>query len=214
MNKYYIGIDLGGTFIKGGIVDDLGNIIVFSNEDPIFIDAGNGKYTRRTFSEDRYKIWSMSSDYHNCATFNGIPQKEGKQYRSANEQYDEESGKLTLDLTYAYPEECDIKRYVRSAVLENGEITIEDDVELDNEGEVMFSFLVNKAPEAVTDTTFTLYGRTVTFDPSLEYKIEELDCTDEEVARLPSTWETDAMRRITLTAKAPVKTKKFVITVR
>lgn len=25
--KYYVGIDLGGTFIKGGIVDDLGNIL-------------------------------------------------------------------------------------------------------------------------------------------------------------------------------------------
>lgn len=28
IRKYYIGIDLGGTFIKGGIVDDLGNIII------------------------------------------------------------------------------------------------------------------------------------------------------------------------------------------
>lgn len=28
VRKYYIGIDLGGTFIKGGIVDDLGNIII------------------------------------------------------------------------------------------------------------------------------------------------------------------------------------------
>lgn len=28
MRKYYIGIDLGGTFIKGGIVDDLGNILI------------------------------------------------------------------------------------------------------------------------------------------------------------------------------------------
>ena len=28
IRKYYIGIDLGGTFIKGGIVDDLGNILV------------------------------------------------------------------------------------------------------------------------------------------------------------------------------------------
>ena len=27
IRKYYVGIDLGGTFIKGGIVDDLGNII-------------------------------------------------------------------------------------------------------------------------------------------------------------------------------------------
>ena len=28
IRKYYIGIDLGGTFIKGGIVDDVGNILV------------------------------------------------------------------------------------------------------------------------------------------------------------------------------------------
>ena len=28
VRKYYVGIDLGGTFIKGGIVDDLGNIIL------------------------------------------------------------------------------------------------------------------------------------------------------------------------------------------
>ena len=28
VRKYYVGIDLGGTFIKGGIVDDLGNIII------------------------------------------------------------------------------------------------------------------------------------------------------------------------------------------
>ena len=28
VRKYYVGIDLGGTFIKGGIVDDLGNLIV------------------------------------------------------------------------------------------------------------------------------------------------------------------------------------------
>ncbi len=27
VRKYYVGIDLGGTFIKGGIIDDLGNII-------------------------------------------------------------------------------------------------------------------------------------------------------------------------------------------
>ena len=28
MKKYYVGIDLGGTFIKGGIVDGEGNILV------------------------------------------------------------------------------------------------------------------------------------------------------------------------------------------
>ena len=37
--KYYVGIDLGGTFIKGGIVDDLGNILV-SDKIPTESDKG------------------------------------------------------------------------------------------------------------------------------------------------------------------------------
>ena len=39
VRKYYVGIDLGGTFIKGGIVDDLGNIIV-SDKVPTEVEGG------------------------------------------------------------------------------------------------------------------------------------------------------------------------------
>ncbi len=42
MNKYYIGIDLGGTFIKGGIVDQNGNIVII-DKTPTEVDAGNLK---------------------------------------------------------------------------------------------------------------------------------------------------------------------------
>ena len=39
VRKYYVGIDLGGTFIKGGIVDDLGNI-VYQEKTPTESDGG------------------------------------------------------------------------------------------------------------------------------------------------------------------------------
>ena len=39
IRKYYVGIDLGGTFIKGGIVDDLGNII-YSTKVPTESEKG------------------------------------------------------------------------------------------------------------------------------------------------------------------------------
>ena len=39
VRKYYVGIDLGGTFIKGGIVDDLGNI-VYQDKTPTESDGG------------------------------------------------------------------------------------------------------------------------------------------------------------------------------
>lgn len=39
VRKYYVGIDLGGTFIKGGIVDDLGNII-YADKTPTESESG------------------------------------------------------------------------------------------------------------------------------------------------------------------------------
>ena len=42
MSKYYIGIDLGGTFIKGGIVDENGNLIIL-DKTPTDVDGGNLK---------------------------------------------------------------------------------------------------------------------------------------------------------------------------
>jgi hypothetical protein len=204
----------GGHNAESHNHNDLGNVIVFADGNPMFIDAGSGKYTRRTFSSERYTIWAMSSDYHNCATFNGIVQKPGRQYCSSDEIYDENSGKLTLNLTKAYPAECDIESYYRSAVLENGEIVIEDDVALKNNGSVMFTYLVNKAPEEVGEGYFVLYGRKVTFDPSLEYKLEEIDSSWPEVAGIHRSWETDVMRRIMLTSKEPVKAKKYVMSIK
>lgn len=42
VRKYYVGIDLGGTFIKGGIVDDLGHIIV-EGKTPTESEKGAGR---------------------------------------------------------------------------------------------------------------------------------------------------------------------------
>ena len=40
--KYYVGIDLGGTFIKGGIVDETGDI-VYSDKVPTESDQGGDR---------------------------------------------------------------------------------------------------------------------------------------------------------------------------
>ena len=203
----------GGHNAESHNHNDLGNVIVFADGNPMFVDAGSGIYTKRTFSAERYTIWSTASDYHNCAIFNGIPQKEGRNYYSSTVAYDETTGKLTLDLTAAYPIESDIEKYTRSAVLENGVVTVEDDVTLKNEGTVAFTFLVTQVPESVTENCFTLCGRTVTFDSSLEYNLEELTCDWQEVSNIPSNWETDVMRRIVLTSKDRTKGKRYIITV-
>ena len=194
--------------------NDVGNVIVFSDDKPIFIDAGSGSYTRRTFSGERYTIWAMCSDYHNCATFNDVTQKPGRQACSSDTVYDSESGKMTLNLATAYPAEANIDTYTRSAELADSVITIVDDVALKDDGKVMFSYIVRVKPENVTDSSFEIEGRTVSFDPSLEYAIEELDKTWPEVAGIPRGWDAEVLCRITLTSKEPVKAKKYVMTVK
>ena len=49
VRKYYIGIDLGGTFIKGGIVDDQGNILV-SDKIPTEREFGGERVTANIVS--------------------------------------------------------------------------------------------------------------------------------------------------------------------
>ena len=204
----------GGHNAESHNHNDVGNIIVFSDDKPLFIDAGSGRYTRRTFSGERYTIWAMCSDYHNCATFNGVTQKAGSQARSTDTVYDPETGKMTLNLATAYPAEANIASYTRSAELADSVITIVDDVALNDEGKVMFSYLVRVKPEEVGEGYFIIEGRKVSYDPNLEYEIEELDKTWPEVAGIPGGWDAEVLCRIKLTDKEPVKAKKYVMTVK
>jgi len=192
--------------------NDLGNIVVYSDDQPIFVDAGTGEYTKRYFGKDRYTVWNTCSDYHNCATFNGVAQQNSKEYCTEDVVYDNDSGKLSMSLQKAYPAEAGLVGYRRSAVLTD-RITITDEVEFKEPGSVMFSFITVQKPECVTVDSFTIGGRTVRFDPSLEYKLEQLDCTMEEAAPIPTYWGVDALYRITLTTKEKVTKKTFVTTV-
>lgn len=203
----------GGNNNESHNHNDVGNLIVFSDGKPVFIDAGSGTYTRKTFSRERYSIWAMRSEYHNVATFNGVTQTAGAQARATDPVYDSETGKLTLNLKTAYPEQAGIDSYTRSAVLQGGLITVEDDVKLLAPGEVMFSLITTVLPEDVTDSSFTVNGATVRFDPSLRYAVEALDKTEPEVERIPKSWDTDVLYRVTLTSAEKTAGKKYVMTV-
>ena len=77
----------GGLFVafKGGNNgeshnhNDLGTFEIFADGKPLFIDCGVGEYTSKTFSNERYDIWTMQSQYHNCPQVNGVNQKDCKE---------------------------------------------------------------------------------------------------------------------------------------
>ncbi|WP_051688578.1 heparinase II/III domain-containing protein [Butyrivibrio sp. AE2032] len=49
--------------------NDVGSFTIYKNGKPLIIDLGVGTYTKQTFSEKRYELWTMQSQFHNVPTF-------------------------------------------------------------------------------------------------------------------------------------------------
>lgn len=49
--------------------NDVGSFTVYKKGKPFIIDLGVGTYTRKTFSDKRYELWTMQSQFHNLPTF-------------------------------------------------------------------------------------------------------------------------------------------------
>ena len=69
-------------------------------------DVGSGAYTARTFSKDRYTLWFNTSPYHNLPTIGGREQGTGGNFAARDVRY--QDGKLSLNITGAYPAEAGI----------------------------------------------------------------------------------------------------------
>ena len=44
-------------------------------------------YTAKTFSPQRYEIWTMQSAFHNCPTIDGVMQSAGRQFAASDVAY-------------------------------------------------------------------------------------------------------------------------------
>lgn len=131
--------DKTGLFLatKGGYNNeshnhnDIGTFSLYMNSMPIIIDAGVGTYTRQTFSNERYSIWTMQSNYHNVPMINGIPQEFGSQYKARNTSFNPKNSTFSVDIAKSYPEAAQVNKWVRSYQLKNGTLTINDSFDLE-----------------------------------------------------------------------------------
>lgn len=119
---------------KGGYNDeshnhnDAGCFSLWINTTPVMIDAGVGTYTRQTFSNERYTIWTMQSNYHNLPMINGVPQKYGRKYKATDVKASKNS--FSANIATAYPEEAEVKEWIRSYQMKANELVIKDLFEL------------------------------------------------------------------------------------
>ena len=106
--------------------NDVGNFVIFADGSPAIIDIGVETYTAKTFSPQRYDIWTMQSAYHNLPTINGVMQKDGAKYKATDLNYSSSDAfaQLSMNIAAAYPEEAKVKSWNRTLRL-NRNVNIE-----------------------------------------------------------------------------------------
>ena len=110
----------GGHNAESHNHNDVGNFIVYADGRPLLIDIGVENYTAKTFSSNRYDIWTMQSQYHNLPTINGVQQAAGREYHAQNPQFSSTASKVSfsLDIAGAYPANAKVRSWNRRITLD------------------------------------------------------------------------------------------------
>lgn len=207
----------GGHNAQSHNHNDVGNVLVFADGQPVFVDAGAPTYTAQTFSAKRYDHWAFQSGFHNLPTINGVMQGTGRQYAASGVQsaVTDAAAQLELDLAPAYPATAKVKSWRRTVRLNRGRnVEMTEAFELTEvSGDTTLNFLTPL--EADTSQTGRITLRTASATPSsqrpvrarLEYDTAKLSPAVERIelsdARLAKSWGTH-LNRLVLRAKSPV----------
>lgn len=207
---------------KGGHNDeshnhnDTGTFNLYINNTPVFMDIGVETYTGKTFSKDRYTIWTMQSDYHNLPQINGQQQRHGRSYKASEVKANPGKKTFSLDIAGAYPAEAGVKQWQRTYRLASHALYIEDDFQLDN-------------PTISNEQHFIVWGKTeiahagiIRIDGNgeaaeLSYNPSQLNATTETLEvkdpRLTRVWGNE-LTRIILKASTPEARGTYKITIK
>jgi Heparinase II/III-like protein len=199
---------------------DSGSFIVFHDGKPVFIDVGVEAYTAKTFSADRFSIWTMQSAFHNLPTINSVMQRGSDDtYRASEVHFDSTDAYtgLSMDLETAYPLEAGIRHWRRDIRLERvaHRITLTEDFELQKKVPVQLSFMTPRVPSERSKGTIVLSAPdNAAKEVSLRYDTSLADCKVEKIvlkdAGLRDSWG-DNIYRVLLTSREPADAGKWVM---
>ena len=171
--------------------NDTGSITVYKDGRPFLIDIGVESYTQKTFSPQRYEIWTMQSAWHNLPTFDGVQQLPGAEYTAREVCTDKNS--ITGELAGAYPPIPGLTTYHRSVSVSEQGVTLRD--ETDYPGTVELTLLTEQQPVPTADGFAVGILGGIRFDPgAVTAAVTAVPITD---PRLRTAWP-ETLYKITL----------------
>lgn len=194
----------GGNNNESHNHNDVGSFSLYINQQPVFIDAGVGTYTRQTFSSERYKIWTMQSNYHNLPMINGMQEQFGATYRASDVSFDSAHDVFKLNIAGAYPKDAAVEYWKRQYQLDDRQgLLIKDEFKLSEAKEpIVQHFMTRNLPDISKKGIVLLTSDGATtqmqYDPAQwDASVDEIPQTD---SRLSRVWG-KAIYRLVLTAK-------------
>ncbi|AWW31597.1 heparinase [Echinicola strongylocentroti] len=184
--------------------NDVGTFVLYYQGNPVFIDVGVETYSAKTFSKDRYDIWTMQSDFHNLPQINGVPQQNGNDFKASSVDFSEGKRfiRFGVEISHAYDESAASEFWNRNYELDRkkGAFTIADQFSLDKRvagSEVHFMSLYRPEKSAEGMVTITLPNGQ---EMIVHYPADKLSLTIEEWPvedpRLLQVWEQEVVYRL------------------
>ncbi len=210
----------GGHNAESHNHNDVGSFVVFLDGEPLLIDVGVETYTARTFSPERYEIWTMQSQWHNLPLINGTGQHNGQAFAARDVRYhaDDRVAEFQLDLAGAYPLAAAVQRWTRTLRLERDQgLTLIEDYQLQAAREpAAFHFITHATPDASSPGLVRLQTTAGTranlhYDATcLQATVEMKEITDPQLVQ---SWDSRLYRlRLTARDKATAARHEFTLT--
>lgn len=172
--------------------NDIGSMTIYKNGLPFLIDVGVENYTKKTFSNERYEIWTMQSSYHNLPECNEQMQRAGVDYKASDikTRFAPEKASISMELSDAYPisNTCSYRRNI--SFNKNSHIQLIDTWNTEIKT-VMLFFMSYEKP--VIDGAKIFIGTIGAMETigAKEINVETIPITD---SRLQTAWKHDIYR--------------------
>lgn len=204
----------GGHNAESHNHNDVGNFIVYVDGKPTLIDIGVEDYTAKTFSPQRYEIWTMQSGFHNVPTVNGYDQTDGIDRKASEVTYDTNDDRTIFaqDISASYPADAGIESWQRTLTHDrDSSITIEDIYHVSKvTGDFIFN-LITPCDVTIQDGSISLASHEfsegkISGSATIEYDSNQLEAISKvhpvEDSKLTSVWGSQ-LTRLQLRIKHP-----------
>ncbi|WP_420796159.1 heparinase II/III domain-containing protein [Endobacterium cereale] len=172
--------------------NDVGSVTLYKNGEPLLIDVGVETYTAKTFSADRYQIWTMQSGFHNLPTFGGAMQSDGADFAARDMQttFTSERADILLDIAPAYPLEAGLRSYRRTITLNRGRSVEITDIH-DGDLPAVLSLMLREKPEVEGGSVHVGDLGIIEVEGGRDIQVETIEIND---SRLNISWPSKLYR--------------------